>query len=165
MEHDRYRRHLILLALADGDDDELPAPPLRMSEAQREEADREELEILCQRFDDLHNEARQKMWELLKIPVAPATLIGGAIETAVLLGAVQKEIGYVALIADIAWATYKITKGVLDRSLAVAGRDSAVTRIRTFLHTQTERAAFMHRAIIESHEPELRQVLSDRGQF
>lgn len=165
MEHDRYRRHLILTAIADTDGDEVRQSTVRVTEAQREQADREELEILCQRFDDLHNEARQKMWELLKIPIAPATLIGGAIQTAVQLGALQKEVGYVALIADIAWASYKITRGVLDRSLAVAGREAAVTQIKAFLHTQSERAAFMHQTIIESHDPELRQSLSDSEKY
>ncbi len=169
MEHDRFRRLLILDAVFDRDDDddaddEEDRVP-RMSEREHEEADRAELEEMCDRFDALHAEARQKLWDLLKIPIAPATIIATGLEVGVAFGLLQKEIGHVAVVLDIAWATYKVAQGILGRSTAIAGKETAIIRIQAFLHTQSERAAMMHRAIIDAHEPELRESLMERGSY
>ncbi len=168
MEHDRFRRLLILDVVLDRESDDnvheekrLP----RMSEREQEEADRAELEMLCEKFDELHAEARQKMWDLLKIPIAPASIIAVGLEVGVAFGVLQKEIGHLAVVLDIAWATYKVAQGILGRSTAIAGKETAITHIQAFLHTQTERAAMMHRAIVDSHEPELRESLMERGGY
>lgn len=169
MEHDRFRRQLILSVVLDRDsdademDDEAPLP--RMSEREVEEADKAELEEMCQKFDKLHAEARQKMWDLLKIPIAPASIIAIGLEVGVAFGLLQKEIGHLAVVLDIAWATYKIARGIVDRSSAISGKETEIVRIQEFLHTQTERAAMMHRAIIDCHEPVLRESLMERGSY
>jgi len=169
MEHDRFRRQLILNAVLDRDtqaDDDFDEEPLpRVSDRETEDADRADLEELCDQFDKLHSAARQKMWDLIKIPIAPASLIAIGIEGAVVLGFVQKELGYLAMIADGAWATYKLVNALLDRSLASAGKEAAISNIQAFLHTQKERAFMMHRAIIDAHEPALREALQHTSHY
>lgn len=165
MEHDRYRRQLILSVIQDDNEDIDEKPEPQISEREKEEADRVELELLCERFDELHTEARQKIWELLKIPIAPASMIAIGLEVGVAAGMLQKEIGHLAVVLDITWAVYKVAQGILGRSTAVAGKEAAITRIQAFLHTQSERAAMMHRAIIDAHEPALRESLMERGGY
>ena len=136
-----------------------------MSEREREQIDKDRLETMCVTFDTLREEARQKMWDLMKIPIAPATLIAVGLEVAVVMGWLQKEIGHLAMIADLGWASYKVVTGVLSRSRAVAGSETELAKIQCFLHTQNSRAAMMHRSIIDSHDPDIRQGLSDRGVY
>ena len=121
-----------------------------------------ELESLCKTFDRLHNEARMSMWNLLKIPLAPATIIAVSLEAAVLAGGVQKEVGYLALMTDITWALYKVVSGLHSRSVALAGKEKVVDTIQNFLTSHHKRASLLHRSLINNHDPELARALADK---
>ncbi len=158
MEHTRFLRRLVIDAAYREEPEEI-APP--MSDREREKSDKDHLEELCQRFDELHNEARQKFWDLMKIPVAPATIVAVVVEAAIVLAGFPKEVGYPIIALDVYWAIRKLITGLSARSSAVTGSGNAVTNIECFLHGRDSRTTMVFRDIINGHDPDLRQALWD----
>lgn len=120
----------------------------------------EHVEALCTKFDQILAEEREQLWQLMKIPIAPASIIGAGVHITVQLALAPKEIGITVLTVDVVWALYKILSSVAGRCHASSQRDGILINIQDILDCEQISSSLPFTAIFDRHDPELKLELS-----
>lgn len=105
---------------------------------------------LCIEYDTLRAEARKKITDLIKIPVAPAAIVAGSVAMLAKLGVIDKEWGIAAVIADIAWALVKFSAALNMRNQALEKAENIISEVRLLLSTIDERDVLLARSLMDS---------------
>ncbi len=105
---------------------------------------------LCTEYDTLRAEARKKITDLIKIPVAPAAIVAGSVAMLAKLGVIDKEWGIAAVIADIAWALVKFSAALNKRNQALEKAENIISEVRLLLSKIDERDVLFARSLVDS---------------
>lgn len=126
------------------------AQELLAQERELKTARLEKLKQLCEEYDALRVEARKKITDLIKIPVAPAAIVAGSVAMLAKLGVIDKEWGIAAVIGDIAWAFAKFSHSLNMRNQALETAENIVSEVRLLLSKVDERDILVARSFIDS---------------
>jgi hypothetical protein len=119
-----------------------------------------EIEKLCGEYRSLADERVGKLWTLLRMPFAPASIASGLAAVAAAAKIIPHEVAYSVTGVSACYSGWKGINFLADRSAILASMQAAVTKIRLFLPEVCERDLLLVRSMLDEF-PEVREGCSD----
>ncbi len=120
----------------------------------------ERIEDLCTEIRELRAQHQQKFWDLLRMPITPATVVSTAASIAAWMQVIRQEWALGATALSVAFGYCKIQAYLQHRSDFLQTREMIASEIRTLLPQIHERDILQVRFLLDEL-PELKDECSD----
>jgi|GEM_PF-4128830 len=97
------------------------------------------LQAECLNHEHLRADIRQKLWSLMKIPVAPASIAAGVVGLLMHQNLIDERIGWSALVIDALWSIYKVLNVYTHCKAKESEQTTVLRNIRQLLDQEQRR--------------------------
>lgn len=120
----------------------------------------ERIDELCREIQQITTEHRERFWNLIRMPITPATILSITMTVAAWLEAVKQEWAFGATAMSAAFGYCKVKKYLEQRTDFYQTRKMILGQIRSLLPHIHERDILPVRALIDEF-PEIKEECSD----